>query len=371
MIVSTKLERFEVPLPLDCGRELRDVTMAYETYGRLSPARDNVILVCHGLTGDANAAGRHHASDRKVGWWDAAIGPQRMLDTDQYFIVCPNVIGGCGGSTGPASIDPGTGAPYAMSFPVVTVADMVRAQRLLLDRLGIPKLQAAVGGCLGGFQVLEWARLYPEDVDRAVVISATHRSSAHTLALWHILRRAITADASWNGGNYYGDAAPLAGLGLSMQIGMLIWMGREELDRRFGRTREHDGYSFTFGDDFEVERFLEQVDASASARFDPNSILYLTRAMDYFDLTRGYESLAEALTPVKATFLLVSYEHDWRYPPAEVDLIRQALQSNGILAEHVVLDSRFGHGAFLYDPDSLVPHVRRFIGRTLVDALLL
>jgi homoserine O-acetyltransferase len=371
MMAERKLERFDAPLRLDCGRELRNVSIAYETYGRLTPERDNVVLVCHALTADAHAAGRHHASDAKAGWWDAAIGSGRMLDTDRYFVVSTNVIGGCGGSTGPASIDPTTGAPYAMTFPVVTVADMVRAQRLLLDRLGIRKLQAAIGGCLGGLQVLEWIRMYPDDVDRAVVISATHRTSAHTLALWHTLRRAITADANWNGGDYYGGLPPLAGVGLSMQMAMLIWMGREELGRRFGRTLARDDYSFAFDDDFEVERFFHDVEASASARFDANSLLYLTRAMDYFDLTRGYDSLAEALLPVKATLLLVSYAHDWRYPPAEVDLIRQALQSNGVLAEHVELDSRFGHGAFLYDPESLVPHVRRFIGRTLVDALLL
>ncbi|HEY2137430.1 MAG TPA: homoserine O-acetyltransferase [Xanthobacteraceae bacterium] len=374
MIVETKTKHFNVPLALECGRELSEFAIAYESYGELAPARDNVILVCHGLTADAHAAGTRTADDRRPGWWDAVIGPGKMLDTNHYCIVSSSVLGGCGGSTGPASIDPATGTPYAMRFPVVTVADMVRAQRLLLDRLGIRRLRAAIGGCLGGFQVLEWSRLFPHDIDRAIVISATHDTSAHTLALWHTLRSAIMADASWNGGNYYGGPSPLRGVGLSMQIAMLIWMDRAEFGRRFGRTLERD-YSYGFGADFAAERFLDEIDASASARFDPNALLYLTRAMDYFDLTRGHASLAEALAPARASFLFVSYKADWRYPPQEMDLMCEALRINGVSAKHVVLDSRFGHGAFVYDPGSLVPHVRSFVGqplvgRSLVEALL-
>lgn len=366
MIARRQIAHFEDPLTLAGGEELPELDIAYETYGRRSPDAGNVILVCHGLTADSHAAGRYSADDAKPGWWDAAIGPGKTIDTDRHFVVCSNVLGGCGGSTGPATPDPRTGRPYGTSFPVVTIADMVEAQRRLLESLGIRKLDAVVGGCMGGFQALEWVRRYPRRVRRAVVIGATAATSAHTLALWRLLRRAIMSDPDWNQGDYYESKGPGRGLGLAMTFGLLIWMGRDRLQSRFERRlADRDDFSYSFDADFAVESFFESVEASADHRFDANSLLYLTRAMDYFDLARGYPSLQEALKSVLAEVLLVSYEQDWRYPPAEMESLRAALAANGVSVEHVTLTSDFGHGAFLYDAASLSPTVDRFLNRPM------
>jgi homoserine O-acetyltransferase len=256
-----------------------------------------------------------------------------------------------------------------MRFPIVTVADMVRAQRRLLDHLGIESLQAVIGGCLGGMQAMEWGRLYPDDVDRLVVIGATAATSAHTLGLWHTVRRCITDDPNWNGGDYYDGSPPRKGLGLAMMMAMLLWMGRDGFAHRFGRRLTGDEISYGFEADFEAERFLDGVAESAGAKFDPNSLLYLTRAMDYFDLTGGKVTLEQALSPVRASTLLVSYRSDWRYPPEEMEPIRGALAANGVSARHCILDSSFGHGAFLHDPGGLVPLVRGFLAPSLIAAL--
>jgi homoserine O-acetyltransferase len=362
MRVAPQRQSFSAPLELTSGATLPEFTIAYESYGRLNADASNAILVCHGLTGDAHAAGRRNAADPKPGWWDAVIGPGRMLDTGEYFVVCSNVLGGCDGSTGPASIDPGSGRPYGASFPVLTIADMVAAQRRLIDDLGISRLHAVIGGCMGGFQVYEWARTYPERVGRAIAISATAQTSAHTLALWRVLRNAIVDDPSYNGGDYYRSGAPLAGMARGMAMATLIWMDRAMWEDKFGRAlADREAYSYSLATDFAAERFLEQVEASVSARFDPNSLLFLTRAMDYFDLERGYPDLSAALAAVSCEVLLISYRRDWRYPPADVDLVRRALTANGGDVEHCILNSRVGHGAFIYDPASLVPVVQRFL----------
>ena len=363
IIVNTQFARMR-SLQLECGKEISDFTLAYECYGKPNSDRTNAILVCHGLTADAHAAGKHHDTDARAGWWDAVIGPGRMLDTDRYFVICSNVLGGCGGSTGPSSIDQSTGRPYAMSFPVLTIWDMVQAQRQLLDHLGISRLYAAIGGCMGGFQVLEWARRYPDAVDRAVVIGATPSCSAYTIALWHILRRTITADPQWNEGNYYDNAPPKTGLGLSTALGLLIWMGHDKLASRFGRLLANgNNYSYSFDNDFAAEAFFANIEASASTRFDANSLLYLMRTMTYFDLTNGFSNLTEALAAVRANVLLVSYLSDWRYPPEAIEPMRAALNANNIPAEHTILESDFGHGAFLLDPASLIPVVQEFLSR--------
>lgn len=366
MIVETQSARMRSQLQLECGDELPEFTLAYECYGTPNRDRTNAILVCHGLTADAHAGGKHHHTDAKAGWWDAVIGPARMLDTDRYFVICSNVLGGCGGSTGPSSIDPRTGRPYAMSFPVLTIRDMVQAQRQLLDHLGISRLHAAIGGCMGGFQVLEWARRYPNAVDRAVVIGATPSTSAYTIALWHILGRAITADPQWNEGNYYDSAPPKVGFGLSTALGLLIWMGHDKMASKFGRVlATGSDYSYTFNPDFAVEAFFRDIEASASNRFDANSLLYLMRSMTYFDLTKGFNNLNEALAAVCADVLLVSYSSDWRYPPDAIESMRAALTENNSNAEHVVLESNFGHGAFILDPINLIPVVREFLFRPI------
>jgi homoserine O-acetyltransferase len=320
MLIEAQYVHFPFPLPLSCGQQLPEFTLCYETYGQLNAERRNVVLVCHGLTANAHAAGKHALTDSKPGWWETAIGPGRMLDTERYFVIASDVVGGGGGSTGPASIDPRTGKPYGMRFPVVTIADMVEAQRHLMNHLGIDRLHTVIGGCMGGCQVMEWARLDPGRVERAVSIGATAKTSAHTIALWNIMRRAITSDPAWNGGDYYNGEPPAKGLAFSSIIGLLIWMGRDFLEEKFGRRlAARQDYSYSFEDDFEVEACLSRVESSVQMRLDANSLLYLMRAIDYFDLARGYDTLPQALAAAQADFLLVSYHSDWRYPPREVE----------------------------------------------------
>ena len=291
-----------------------------------------------------------------------AIGPGAPLDTDRFFILCPNVLGGSGGSTGPRSLDPATGRPYGLRFPVVTVADMVAAQIGLMDALGIARIHAVVGGCLGGFQTLEWMIQAPDRIGRAVVISATPRTSAHSTALFSVLRAALMSDPAWNGGDYYEGPPPDAGLGLLGITGALFWMSRETLQRKFGcATIDDRPVRYTLEPDFAVEGFLDTVRLNATrGNLDANSLIYLTRAVDYFDVARDHGSVAAALAGQTAPVLLVSYGTDWRYPPDEVDAIRLALPAR-VQAHHAVLDSPVGHGAFLYDFANLAPILRDFL----------
>lgn len=362
--VETRYTRFSEPLLLECGEKLPEFTVAYECYGELNADRSNAMLVCHGLTADAHAAGKHKPDDDKAGWWDSMIGSGRTLDTDRYCVICSNVLGGCGGSTGPSSVAPGTGRPYGSRFPVVTIADMVDAQARLVRHLGIQRLDTVAGGCAGGFQTLEWARRYPELVARAVVIGATPSACAYTIALWYAMRRAIAIDPCWNGGDYSESSPPNEGLGLAAIMGLLIWMTGDTMQSKFGRQLAGGGrYTYSFANDFAMEAFLDHIGRSAAGKLDANSLLYLMRAMTYFDLAHGYESLAVALRPVEAETLLVSYRTDWRYPPSEVDTIRAALQANGVYVEHAVLESTQGHGAFLREPEGLDRVMRPFLSR--------
>ncbi|HEX6525460.1 MAG TPA: homoserine O-acetyltransferase [Streptosporangiaceae bacterium] len=339
------------PLALDCGRVLPGHTVSFETYGTLSAARDNAILVCHSLTKTAHAAGA-------AGWWDAAIGPGRMLDTDRYFVVCADTLA-AGQSTGPASQDPDTGEPYGLRFPVVTVRDMVRAQHHLITRLGIERLYAVIGGCFGGQQAIEWAIQYPELTGRAVVITTTPATSAHSIAIFTVMRRLIRGDPAWNEGDYYGQSFPLAGLGAAIAAAVPLWMSAEAMDARFGRRSS--GPAYTLDEEFEVEAFIARLAAQAGHQLDPNGLMYLTRAVEYFDLERTYGDLKLALAPVCARTLFVSYQRDWRYPAAETDRMHQALLAAGRDSAHVVLDSPLGHGAFLFDVPSLAPAVSGFL----------
>ena len=362
MLVRPQKTRFEEALELECGRVLKPFELAYESYGTLNQDRDNAVLVCHGLTGDGHAAGRHHRLEGRVGWWDATIGPGKPFDTDRFFVVCSNVIGGCDGSTGPSSIDPETGRPYGLRFPVVTVGDMVEAQVRLADRLGIDSFHSLAGGCMGGFQVLEWMTRYPARVRNAIVISSTARVSTHTLGLWEVMRQAIMRDPAFNGGDYYGGELPHAGFGVAQMVGMMTWMSREVMEQRFGRRiRGGDVPSYTIGPEFEFQHFLHELGRNAAERFDANSLIYLTKAMDYFDFARTSGDLAEAFSSAKARTLLVSYASDWRYPPEEMEEIRVALQKAGVPVEHVILESAFGHGAFSHDSEGLGNLVREFL----------
>lgn len=353
--------KFDAPLALEGGGSLPRFELAYETYGDLDANGENAILVCHGLTADQRAAGAD-PGDRKPGWWANAIGPGAALDTDRYFVVSANVLGGFGGSTAPASVDPLTGRPYGLRFPMVTIGDMVEAQAKLADRLGIDRFHAVIGGCMGGFLTLEWMVRFPTRLRNAVVISATAQTSAHNVALWEVMREAIRQDPNWRGGDYYDGEPPRSGLALLAMFGALYWMDRATLAKRFG-LRRIDGQApaFGFAPEFEIEAFLHRIGRNVSDRLDANALLYLTRAIDYFDLTRGHRSLSTALASARARTLLVSYRADWRYPAEEMGEINQALRDNGLDSRHVTLDSPFGHGSFLYDFSSLDPVIREFL----------
>lgn len=355
------IARFDEPLTLDGGAVLPAFEIAYETYGTLNGARDNAILVLHGLTGTQHAAG-HDDRTGRPGWWDAAIGPGKPIDTDRWFVVSANALGSYGGSTGPASIDPATGRPWGMRFPIATIGDSVMSHAALSDRLGIDRYHAIIGGCFGGFQTLEWMARFPERVGSSVVISATPRTSTHNTALWYVLRRAICSDPAWNGGDYYDATPPDAGIGLATMFGALFWMSRDVMDEKFGMRRvAGEAPDFGFEPEFAVEAFLDNAGRNAAGRIDPNALLYLTRAVDYFDMARGRDNLAEAFAAYRSPSLLVSYSGDWRYPAAEMDGIAEALAKTGAPCRHVTLDSDAGHGGYLYDVSGLAPLLSAFL----------
>jgi homoserine O-acetyltransferase len=347
---------------LDSGAALGPLTLAYETYGELSPARDNAILLLHALSGDAHAAGRHQSSDPRPGWWDDMVGPGRPFDTDRYFVICSNVIGGCQGSTGPSSVDQATGRPYGSRFPVLTIGDMVRAQARLLDRLGIERLLAVAGGSMGGFQALEWTTAYPERVRGAILLATSARSSPQTVAWNAIGRRAIVRDPRWRGGDYYGGEPPADGLAVARMIGHITYLSEPSLERKFGRAfQAADAPGYTLDREFAIESYLEYQGASFNARFDANSYLYITKAMDYWDLPARYGSLDAALARSQADFLLLSFTSDWLYPTAESLAIADALRRLGRPVEHVEIESNAGHDAFLVDSDLQAPIIEDFL----------
>jgi homoserine O-acetyltransferase len=355
------------PLPLACGQHLPSLTVSFETYGTLSPRRDNAVLVCHSLTSDAHAAGPRSAGQRP-GWWDAAIGPGKMLDTDRFFVVCCDALA-AGHSTGPASLNPATGRPYALGFPVVTVSDMVAAQRRLLGRLDIGGLHAVIGGCLGGQQALQWAIRYPEMVGNAVVITTTPATSAHTIAIFSVMRHLIRSDPAWRGGDYYDGEFPRQGLSSALAAGVPLWMSRTAMEARFGRRLgAAEGPLYRLDGEFEAELFVAGIAAHARHDIDPNGLMYLMRAVEYFDLEREYGGLEMAVAPVRARVLFVSYRGDWRYPPAEAERIHRAVCATGGQSRHVVLNSPLGHGAFLYDVPGLAREVRPFLAASPQDA---
>ncbi|MEV6689977.1 homoserine O-acetyltransferase [Micromonospora sp. NPDC051196] len=382
--VETRYQDLPAPLTLDCGRELHPVRVAYETYGILSPQRDNVILVCHALSGDAHAAGfaknppaastrdgfgaegRDRPTDKGLGWWDGMIGPGKAFDTDRYFVVATNLIGGCRGTTGPSSTDPATGRPYGSDFPVLTVADMVRCQRAFLDVLGIERLAAVAGGSLGGMQALEWAVRYPDQVDATVVIASTHALHPQGVAWNAIARDAIMRDPAWQGGHYYGTGrTPDAGMGLARMLGHITYLSAPALTDRFGRRLQFaDDIRYTFREpEFEVESYLQHQAASFVRRFDANTYLYLSRALTYFDLARehGAGSLRQALAGVSARTLLIAFSSDWLYPPAASAEIDEALRSLGKPVEFNLIEAPYGHDSFLLEEAQQTPIVRRFL----------
>lgn len=363
-LVQRRYATWLEPLALDSGASLAPVTLAYETYGELNAARDNAVLLLHALSGDSHVAGRYSMSDAKPGWWDDMVGPGRPFDTDRYFIICANVIGGCKGSTGPSSTNPATGKPYGVNFPVITIGDMVRAQVRLIDRLEIDRLLAVVGGSMGGFQALEWATAYPERVHGAILLATSARSSAQTVAWNAIGRRAIMSDPRWRGGDYYEHEPPVDGLATARMIGHITYLSEPALERKFGRAfQTGNGPAFTLAQEFAIESYLEYQGASFNARFDANSYLYITKAMDYWDLPARYGSLEAAFARSQARFLVLSYSSDWLYPTSESHLIASALHRVRRPVEHLEITSTAGHDAFLVDIEQQSPIIEDFLAR--------
>jgi homoserine O-acetyltransferase len=339
------------------------LTIAYQTYGVLNRTRSNAILVCHALSGDQFAAGTHPVTGR-AGWWQTMVGPGRPLDTDRYFVVCPNVIGGCMGSTGPADPNPACGKPYALDFPIVTIADMARAQVMLLDALGIEKLLSVTGGSMGGMQALQWLAAYPERVASAIPIATSARHTAQNIALHEIGRQAIMADSNWLGGRYLEQGMrPDRGLAIARMVGHVSYLSEEALARKFGRALQNrSAFSFAFERDFQVESYLHHQGSSFVERFDANSYLYITRAMDYFDLAADCDGhLSSAFRNTKAQCLVLSFTSDWLFPTSENCLIAQALSDAGAAVQFREITTYRGHDAFLLEEPDLFTAVRDFL----------
>jgi homoserine O-acetyltransferase len=385
--VETQFLELPRPLALDCGRELRSVRIAYETYGTLSPARDNVILVCHALSGDAHAAGftavpvaestrdgfradeRDGSSGRGLGWWDGMIGPGKAFDTDQFFVVSSNLLGGCRGTTGPSTQSPETGRPYGADFPVITVADMVRAERALLDELGIARLAVVAGGSLGGMQALEWAVQYSDQVDAIIPIASTHALQPQGVAWNAIARYAITADPDWQGGHYYGTGrAPTAGMGIARMVGHITYLSALSLSDKFGRRLQFaDDVRYILTEpEFEVESYLRYQANAFVKRFDANTYLYTSRALTYFDLARQYGGgdLTRAIRNVSARTLLIAFSSDWLYPPAGSEELATALRPAGKEVELHVIEAPYGHDCFLLEEARQTPMIQRFLSHS-------
>ncbi|MEM7569069.1 MAG: homoserine O-acetyltransferase [Pseudomonadota bacterium] len=356
----------DAPLVLDSGETLEPITIAYETYGRLNADASNAILLCHALTGDHYAASAHPVTG-KPGWWDRFIGPGKLVDTDQYCVICPNVLGSCMGSTGPSDVNPATGAPFGLDFPVITIADMVRAQALLMDHLGIESLFSIIGGSMGGMQVLEWCALYPERVFSAAPIAATARHSAQNIAFHEVGRQAIMADPHFHGGRYFEHGEkPEKGLSVARMAAHITYMSESGLTERFGRQlQDRDGVTFGFDADFQIESYLRHQGFSFVDRFDANAYLYITRAMDYMDVAARYGgSLPAAFQGLTARVCVLSFTSDWLYPTAESQHIVQAMNAAGARVSFVEIESPHGHDAFLLDN----PEMERILGGFLTSA---
>jgi homoserine O-acetyltransferase len=366
MIVQTQHVTFDA-IPLDCGVTLAPVDVAYETYGKLNAAKSNAILILHALSGDAHAAGVSQETG-KPGWWDSMIGPGKAFDTEKYFVICSNILGGCRGTTGPSSINPETGRPYALSFPVITIRDMVRLQKMLIDHLGIERLLTVSGGSMGGMQVLEWAVSYPDMVASAIPIATTARHSAQQIAFNEVGRQAIMADPDWNQGDYYGTKPPARGLAVARMVGHITYMSDESMREKFGRRlREKEKYGFDFSIDFEVESYLRYRGTQFVDRFDANSYLYITKAMDYFDLTNGVQSLGAVMEKAKARFLVISFTSDWLYPSYQSLETVNALRSRNRDVAYCELPSNYGHDAFLVEVGEQTEIVRGFLASTFKE----
>jgi len=347
---------------LESGAVFAELKIAYETYGKLNARKSNAVLICHALSGDAHAAG-YHAGETKPGWWDEMIGPGKAFDTDKYFVICSNIVGGCKGSSGPNTINPSTGKPYGLSFPIVSIKDMVNAQKKLVDFLEIKKLLSVCGGSMGGMQVLQWAVSYPETVVSCIPIATTYKHSAQQIAFDEVGRQAIMADPAWNGGDYYEKEHPSAGLAVARMIGHITYMSDKSMEKKFGRVLKKKELGYEFTAEFEVEGYLRYRGDSFVKRFDANSYLYITKAMDYFDLQQEGK-LLHVFKGVKTRFLVIAFSSDWLYAPRQSKEIVKALKMNGIDVTYCEISSDYGHDAFLLKSPEETKLIRHFLQNT-------
>ena len=350
------------PLSMDAGVDLSPFTIAYQTYGTLNADKSNAVLICHALTGDQHVANVHPVTG-KPGWWEIMVGPGKPIDTDRYFVICSNVLGGCMGTTGPASINPATGRPWGLDLPVVTIRDMVRAQAMLIDRLGIDQLFCVAGGSMGGMQVLQWAASYPQRVFSAMPIAAAARHSSQNIAFHEVGRQAVMADPEWRAGRYFDHGVrPLKGLAVARMAAHITYLSDEALQRKFGRKLQNRAApTFSFDADFQIESYLRHQGSSFVERFDANSYLYVTRAMDYFDIAEDYGSLAKAFKGTRTRFCVVSFTSDWLFPTSESRAVVHALNAGGAAVSFVEVDTDKGHDAFLLDEPDLLAATRGFL----------
>ncbi len=351
---------------LENGSQLGPITLVYETYGTLTPRKNNVILILHALSGDSHVAGYYTEKDSKPGWWDIMVGPGKGIDTNKYFVICSNMLGSCMGSTGPSSTNPETNRPYGIDFPFVTIGDMVSVQKMLLDHLGIQQILSVIGGSIGGMQVLEWCVRYPEMIISAIPLATTTRHSALAIAFNEVARQAIMADPKWNNGDYYSGEKPELGLAIARMVGHITYLSDESMRLKFGRRLQNKkDFSFNFDVDFQVESYLRYQGTKFVERFDANSFLYLTKASDYYDLEKqhGNDSAVKAFSKTNVKFLVVSFTSDWLYPTYQSKTMVKAMKKNGLDVSFCEIEAQWGHDAFLLPNDRLTSLMKGFLER--------
>ncbi len=355
-------------LTLDSGQVLGPVRICYESYGTLNADASNAILLLHAFSGDAHAAGYHSSDDRHPGWWHSMVGPGRPFDTDLYFVICSNVLGGCQGSTGPGSVNPETGDRYGLEFPVITIHDMVKAQIRLMDHLGIQKLLAVAGGSMGGMQALEWASRYSSRVQGAIILASTSRLSAQGIAFNAVGRNAIMSDPRFRHGCYYDGEPPTRGLSIARMVGHITYLSDESMRMKFGRRlQDRDSMDFSFADQFEVESYLEYKGGTFVDRFDANSYIFLSKAIDYFDMETTHGSLENAFATTSSKFLILSFSSDWLYPPYQSREIVRALMRKQKDVSYCEISSPYGHDSFLLETERQAPMIRAFLSTLSQD----
>ncbi len=366
-IVQTQYYTIEEKIKFESGVEFSPITVAYETYGQLNEAKDNAILLIHALTGDAHAAGYHSENDKKPGWWDDMVGPNKAFDTNKYFVVSTNILGGCSGTTGPSSINPETGEPYGLSFPVFTIEDTVKVQKKLLDYLGISKLYAVAGGSMGGMQAIQFCISYPDMVQSAVLIATTSRLSPQAIAFNAVGRNSIISDPNWNNGNYYNSPnKPDRGLANARMVGHITYLCEEAMYNKFGRRLQNkNSYDFNFDIDFQVESYLQHQGQIFVDRFDANSYLYITKAEDYFDPAEKYGSLKEAFKNSNAKYLIISFDSDWLFPSSQAKEIVNTLMQLDKDVSYCEIKSPCGHDAFLLEYETQEKIIKSFLDNHL------